>query len=116
MRLAEIETMATHITSVFSPAKSFSADPISKPEEYVIQTEGLKDTLRKDYKKLLGQLEEAHKMISILSDPVERGILIDYHLNKVKIRELENIYHYSERQIYNIRQRAYENIADNFRF
>ena len=116
MRLAEIDTMATHITSVFSQTKAFSADPVSKPEEYVIKTEKLKEDLLQDYKLLLQQEEEAQRMISSLDSPVERGLLIDYHLNGIKIKRLEMIYHYTERQIYNIRHKAYQNIADNFRF
>lgn len=116
MRLAEIDSMATHITSVFSLTKSFSGDTISKPEQYVIRSEKLKEDLMDDYESLLQQEREAHEMISVLQDPIERAILIDYHLNGIKIKRLENIYHYTERQIYNIRHKAYQNISDNFRF
>lgn len=114
-QLIEIETAATHITAVLSQAKSQSTEMMSKPESYAIRSYDLKVKIKEDTDDLMEQTREAYRMIAILEDPAQRAILTDYHLNDIPIRKLEETYHYSDRQIYNIRHAGYQNISDNFR-
>lgn len=114
-QLIEIETAATHITAVLSQTKSQPTEMMSKPESYAIRSYELKVKIKEDTDDLMKQTREAYRMIAILEDPAQRAILTDYHLNDIPIRKLEETYHYSDRQIYNIRHAGYQNISDNFR-
>lgn len=105
-------TAATHITAVLAPIRSSGVS--SKPEDYAVRSFELQMDLEEDMNRLLIEMEEAEEMIRTLDDPLQRTILIDYHFNGIPLRKLEEKYHYSRQQIYNIRQAAYEKIGHYF--
>ena len=111
-RLAELKAMATHITAVISQTKTFSSSVTSKPENYAIRSYELTLDIEDDIRHLLQEEERATEMIQMLNDPMQRTILTDYHLNGIPLNKLEDKYHYSRTQIYNIRQSAYRRIAE----
>ena len=111
-RLAELKAMATHITAVISQTKTFSSNVTSKPENYAIRSYELTLDIEDDIRHLLQEEERATEMIQMLNDPMQRTILTDYHLNVIPLNKLEDKYHYSRSQIYNIRQNAYRIIAE----
>lgn len=111
----ELMTQATHITSVLSQAKVFTDSGQSLPENYAIRSYELLQDLDDLTDELMTELERGLKLIASLSSPLERSILIDYHVNALKMEKIAQKYHYSERQVYNIRMTAYHKIADNFR-
>lgn len=113
-QLIEIETAATHITAVLSQTKSQPTEVMSKPESYAVRSYDLKTKIKEDTDDLMRQTREAYRMISVLEDPAQRTILTDHHLNDVKLQDLERKYHYSRKQIYNIRREAYINIAHHY--
>ena len=113
-RLDELITAATHITAVLAPVRASTSGISSKPEDYAIRSFELKMDLEDDMNRLIIEMTECERMISILEEPLQRAILIDYHFNGIPLRKLEDKYHYSRKQIYNIRQTAYENIAHNY--
>lgn len=111
----ELMTQATHITSVLSQAKVFTDSGQSLPENYAIRSYELLQDLDDLTDELMTELDRGLKLIGSLSSPLERSILIDYHVNALKMEKIAQKYHYSERQVYNIRMAAYHKIADNFR-
>lgn len=111
----ELMTQATHITSVLSQAKVFTDSGQSLPENYAVRSYELLQDLDELTGQLMNELNKGMKLIGSLSSPLERSILIDYHVNAMKLERICDKYHYSYRQIYNIRMAAYRKIADNFR-
>lgn len=107
----ELLTQATHITADFSPTPS-GGDPMSKPERYAMETYDLLHDLDESYRILLQAQKECMELIELLDDPLLRAILIDYHFNGIKLSDIEIIYHYSRSQIWNLRQKAYQQIED----
>ena len=116
MKLAALLTDATHVTAVFSPAKAQGADGQSKPEEYAERSDELTNEIRRDIAELREKERLAYRMINVLEESIEKAILVDYHLNGYRMEELEESYHYSGRQLYYIKRRAYKKIADNFMY
>lgn len=111
MQLAELQTQATHITAVFSPVKA-SGGNSSKVENYAIRSYELRLDIEEKIQALIEAQTDGMKMIESLDDPLLRSILIDYHFNGIPLAKLETKYCYSRSQIYVLRQKAYEQIAD----
>ena len=111
-RLADMIDEATHITAILTQTRS--SEVANKPENYAVRSYELKLSLEDDIENLMQQMEEADRMIAVLTDPMERTILVDYHFNGTPLRKLEDKYHYSRKQIYNIRQEAYIKIAKDY--
>lgn len=111
MQLAELQTQATHITAVFSPVKA-SGSNSSKVENYAVRSYEISMDIEESIGALYETLHEGMKMIESLDDPLLRCILIDYHINGIPLAKLEKKYFYSRSQIYVLRQKAYEQIAD----
>lgn len=110
--LEEMKTRATHITANFSPAKTFSSNVTSKPENYAVHTYELTLDLDEDIERLNKEISIANGMIAIVKDSTARNILFAYHVQGMKLNLLEEIFHYSRTQLYVIRRNAYEEIAD----
>lgn len=113
--LKELLAQATHITSILSHAKVFSESGQSAPENYAVRSYELRLDMEESMDELLEELDLCFRMIDVVQDPLIRSILIDCHINLLAIDQLAEKYHYSIKQIYNIRQKGYGMIADNFR-
>lgn len=112
--LNELMTQATHITSILSHAKVFTDSSSSAPENYAIRSYELRLDMEEGMDALVSELDECLRMINTVREPLIRSILIDYHINLLNVTQLCEKYHYSERQIYNLRMRGYKFIADHF--
>ena len=113
--LDELMTQATHITSILSHVKVYEESTSSAPENYAIRSYELRLDMEDDIEALMTELEDSIRMINSVKTPLIRAILTDCHINLLNITQLSKKYHYSERQIYNLRMRGYKEIADNFR-
>ncbi len=113
-QLEELQAQATHITSVISYSKTFGSERSSQPENYAVNSYELVQDLDDKVGELYELMDEGMRMIDCLSDPLLRAMLIDYHINGLKMEAMTRQYHYSWRQIYNLRWVAYRKIATNF--
>lgn len=111
--LEELRTEATHITSILSHTSGAGGTTSSKPENYAVKAYELRLDLEDRINELYELMQETERMLKLI-DPVSRAILIDYHYKGLNLGEISRKYHYSPKQLYNIRWKAYRQIADNY--
>lgn len=111
--LEELRTQATHITSVLSQAKATSSDAGSKPENYAVRSYELMMDYEDKVGELYDKIKEAEALIELLDSPFLKAVMIDLHVRCIGLRNVMAKYNYSQRQLYNVRWKAYSKIATN---
>lgn len=111
-RLEELRSMAEKTTTSFSLTPSTPQGNISRVEAYAVRIVEMQEDMEECVNQLYEIQRKVQEMINLASDPLQRAVLIDYHLNGKTCSKVAGEIGYSERQVWRIMNAAYEEIAE----
>ena len=110
--MEELRSMAEKTTTSFSLTPSAPQGNSSRVESYAIRIVEMQQDMEEYVNQLYKVQTKVQKMINLASDPLQRAVLIDYHLNGKTCSMVAGDIGYSERQVWRIMNSAYEEIAE----
>ena len=107
-KILEYKDLAMKQTSAWSETPSGGRTGSSPQAVWIEKMIETQELLSRTETKLLDKERKIREIIEFLPDELEKGILEDYHLNRM---EIGYKYSYDERQIRRIRNRAYNQLV-----
>lgn len=109
--LIELRSMAEKTTSTLTGMPSSHSEG-SKVENYAIRLVEMQIDMEECVNQLIEIRQKTVRMIDLASDPLARAILTEYHINGKTLEVTAETIGYSTRQIINIMNKSYEEIAE----
>ena len=111
-KMEELRSMAEKTTASFSLTPSAPSGASSRVESYAIRIVEMQEDMEECVNQLWEVQRKVQQMIDLASDPLQKAVLIDYHLNGKTCAKVADDIGYSERQVWRIMSAAYEEIAE----
>ena len=111
--MEELRSMAEKTTTSFSLTPSAPQGNSSRVESFAIRIVEMQEDMEDCIKQLVEIQSRTQHMIELASDPIQRAILTEYHLNGKTCEAVAEEVGYSDRHIRYLMSKAYEEIAYN---
>lgn len=111
--MEELRSMAEKTTTSFSLTPSAPGGNSSRVESYAIRIVEMQEDMEECLNQLVEIQSRTQHMIELASDPIQRAILTEYHLNGKTCEAVAEDVGYSDRHVRYLMSRAYEEISRN---
>ena len=111
--MEELRSMAEKTTTSFSLTPSAPGGNSSRVESYAIRIVEMQEDMEECLNQLVEIQSRTQHMIELASDPIQRAILTEYHLNGKTCESVAEEVGYSDRHVRYLMSRAYEEISRN---
>ena len=110
--MEELRSMAEKTTTSFSLTPSAPQGNSSRVESFAIRIVEMQEDMEECVNQLVEIQSRTQHMIELASDPIQRAVLTEYHLNGKTAEHTAEEIGYSLRQVWRIMNTAYDEIAE----
>lgn len=109
--MEELRSLAEKTTASYSLTPGGQSEGSSKVENYAIRIVEMQQDMDDCIDNLWKHQREVQRLIEMASDPIQRAILTEYHLNGKKCEVVADEVGYSDRHVRYLMDLAYKEIA-----